>query len=76
MICVHCFCLAYSHEDVNVDNKQSVSVKVCLFLCAAVDSTEGEFGGGEPSPAEPDPDSEPAEPDIAGKVHGEQRAVP
>lgn len=51
-------------------------MKVCLFHCAAVDSTEGEFGGGEPPPAEPDPDSEPAEPDSAGKVHGEQGAVP
>lgn len=47
-----------------------------LSVCAAVDSAEGESGGGEPPPAEPDPVAGPAEPDTAGKVHGEQGAVP
>lgn len=58
-----------------MDSKQRASVKV-LSVCAAVDSAEGESRGGEPPPAEPDPDAEPAEPDTAGKVHGEQGAVP
>lgn len=58
-----------------MDRNQWLSVKR-LSICAAVDSAEGESGGGESPPAEPDPDAEPAEPDTAGKVHGEQGAVP
>lgn len=40
------------------------------------DASEGEPGGGEPPPAESDPDVEPAEPDPAGENHGEQGALP
>lgn len=47
-----------------------------LSVCAAVSSTERESGGGEPPSAEPNPDAEPAESGAAGKVHGEQGAVP
>lgn len=48
-----------------------------LLVCISVAlPTQGELGGGESSPAEPDPAAEPAEPDAPGTEHGEQRAVP
>lgn len=53
-----------------------VECEICVCACAAADPTEGESGGGEPSPTEPDPDAEPAEPDSAGKDHGEQGTLP
>lgn len=60
----------------SVDRKQWQGMKDCLSVCAAVDSAEGESGGGEPPPTKPGPDAEPAEPDSSRKVHGEQGAVP
>lgn len=53
----------------------SVSLTVLVCVSAALPS-QGELRGGEPSPAEPDPAAEPAEPDAAGAEHGEQGAVP
>lgn len=53
----------------------SNSVYLCV-LSPAADPSEGEPGGGEPPPAESDPDVEPAEPDPAGENHGEQGALP
>lgn len=49
------------------------TLSVCVL--AAVPS-QGELGGRKPSPPEPDPALEPAEPDASGAEHGEQGAVP
>lgn len=51
----------------------SETLSVCVL--AALPS-QGELGGRKPSPPEPDPALEPAEPDASRAEHGEQGAVP
>lgn len=50
--------------------------KIPLICISAAVPTQGELGGRKPSPLEPDPAVEPAEPDASRTEPGEQGAVP
>lgn len=53
-----------------------MATEALLVCVSAALPSQGELRGREPSPAEPDPAAEPAEPDAPRAEHGEQGAVP
>ena len=58
------------------DSRGHTVFKTPLICFSAAVPTQGELGGRKPSPLEPDPAVEPAEPDASRTEPGEQGAVP
>ena len=58
------------------DSRGHTVFKTPLICISAAVPTQGELGGRKPSPLEPDPAVEPAEPDASRTEPGEQGAVP